>query len=83
LDTTAYHDNPDRAIKSLFLQVNEVPDNNYAILKASFKYETNDDADDDADDDAINPTLEAYLPIPIKHHTCLSISGPTEVLYDH
>ena len=63
--------NTEYAIKSLHLVTNKIPDDNYAILKASVKYEN------------LGPTLEAYLPIPIKHHTCLGMSGPKEIIYNH
>jgi hypothetical protein len=50
--------------------ISGVPNNNYAILKASYQYKN-------------GPTLEAFLPIPIKHSSCSSISGTTEVIYNH
>ena len=63
------------AIKSLHLVTNTVPSDNYAILKASFKYEQ--------PDANYQPVLEAYLQIPIKHYTCRGMSGPREIIYNH
>lgn len=47
-----------------------VPTDNYMILKASIKIED-------------NPTLEAYLPIPIKSERCAYMEGAREVIYNH
>ena len=51
-----------------------VPKDHYAILKASYKYETGE---------TISPTLEAYLPIPIKSNNCKSMIGTNQILYNH
>lgn len=49
--------------------ITSVPDNNFYILKAIYKY-------NDAD-------LEAFLPIPIKNPDYAFIEGAKEVIYDH
>ena len=54
--------------------VNEDLKSNYTILKASVKYNTGEE---------INPVLEAYLPIPIKHNNCIGMSGTKEVIYNN
>lgn len=63
-------DTPSYIRKIKLKNVSDVPSDNYAILKAAYTYKN-------------GPTLEAFLPIPIKHSSCSSISGTTEVIYNH
>ena len=58
-------------IITLSLDSQEVPNDNYTILKASYQYQDT------------GPKLEAYLPIPIKNPICDKMVGATQVLYNH
>jgi hypothetical protein len=54
-------------------ELNDIPTDNYAILKASISYNTGGN---------FSPKLEAYLPIPIKANPCIDIGGIKEVYYN-
>ena len=50
----------------------DLPNDNYTILKASYTYGDSD-----------SPKLEAYLPIPIRKTNYINISGATQIIYNH
>lgn len=62
---------PTRCSLSLVNKNISLPIANYMILKASYQINNT------------SPTLEAYLPIPIKTADCVYMEGAREVLYDH
>jgi hypothetical protein len=50
---------------------------NYSILQAKYKYEVADTASN------TTPYLYAFLPIPIKDESAISMVGATQVIYNH
>ena len=55
-------------IVSIICNTTSIPDDNYYILKAEY---------------GTNPTLQAFLPIPLKTSNVSQIEGAREVLYNH
>ena len=74
-ENTNYYQSIEKTGSSAILKlknIKSVPKDNYAILKASVKYGT----------ETNSPTLEAYLPIPIRHYTCIGMGGTKEIIYN-
>lgn len=64
-------------IIKLELKDNISLDANYSILQAKYKYEVADTASN------TTPYLYAFLPIPIKDESAISMVGATQVIYNH